>query len=164
MVGFGRTVPRGFLPVYTVDTEAEAHHLIVSTCKLNQEGDYFAPELAAKQSLERLIAFGERLAERHARIMFKDVDMVLRDLYVMAGNYCLKWGTEDDEDFGDTLESFKGWFKPDERTWDADNKVWHIARTETNRLAINCIFTNGQEWTEAVESQGELFSEGGSNG
>jgi hypothetical protein len=63
-VRFGRTVERGFLPVYAVDTEEQARTLLVSVCPRNLAGDFIARELADKQTLENLSAFGERL---HAR-------------------------------------------------------------------------------------------------
>jgi hypothetical protein len=49
------------LPVYSVQTEEEAARLLALACPRNYQGQYVAPELAAEQTLERLLAFGERL-------------------------------------------------------------------------------------------------------
>ncbi len=35
--------------------------MIASACKMDGAGNYYAPELAADQSLEALYAFGDRL-------------------------------------------------------------------------------------------------------
>lgn len=43
----GRRVPRGFIPVYSVDTEEEARDLIVLTCSSDGHGGYFNADLAA---------------------------------------------------------------------------------------------------------------------
>ena len=61
-MGYGRSVPEGSLAVFSVNTEKEAEALIVLTCPLSIEGDYYAPELAKDQTLENLRAFGDRLA------------------------------------------------------------------------------------------------------
>lgn len=61
VVRFGRTVEKGFLPVYSVDTEEEAEQLLAFACPMNREGEYVAPELAQEQSLASLEAFGQRL-------------------------------------------------------------------------------------------------------
>ncbi len=65
---YGRTVPEGFLPVYSVDTEEEAQRLLVATCGTNYEGEFVARELIEGQTLRALCEFGERLADTHARI------------------------------------------------------------------------------------------------
>ncbi len=65
IVGYGRTVPQGHLPVYSVDSEEEARQLIVLACETNLKGEYIAKELALEQTLENLHAFGERLAATH---------------------------------------------------------------------------------------------------
>ena len=62
---YGRTVPSGSLPVYSVDTEAEARSLLVLTCETNIQGEFVARELAREQTLDNLAAFGERLARTH---------------------------------------------------------------------------------------------------
>ncbi len=62
---YGRSVPKGFLPVYSVDTEAEAEKLLVLACGRNEAGDFVARELAREQSIDNLFAFGDRLAEAH---------------------------------------------------------------------------------------------------
>ena len=65
----GRTVPAGFLPVYSVDTEEEARLLIVMTCPRTDDGSaHFARELAAEQTLENLGKFAERVALAHQRL------------------------------------------------------------------------------------------------
>lgn len=69
MVGAGRTVPRGSLPVFSVADEKEARDLIVLACPTNYKGDYIAPELAREQTLENLDAFGERLAKLHDEVL-----------------------------------------------------------------------------------------------
>ena len=62
---YGRTVEDGFLPAYSVGSEAEARHLLTMSCPMNIEGDFVAPELVGDQTLENLEAFGERLAKLH---------------------------------------------------------------------------------------------------
>lgn len=56
---FGRKVPEGNLPVYSVGTMEEAHELIVLCCGTNGRGEYIARELVMDQTLENLDAFGE---------------------------------------------------------------------------------------------------------
>lgn len=62
---YGRTVPRGFLPVYSVDTEEEAKNLLVFACPKNVDGEFVAPELVEEQTIPNLFAFGDRLAKAH---------------------------------------------------------------------------------------------------
>lgn len=62
---FGRKVPEGSLPVYSVGTEKEAKDLIVLCCNTNLAGEYIARELAMEQTLENLKAFGDRLDRGH---------------------------------------------------------------------------------------------------
>jgi hypothetical protein len=57
--------PDGFLPVFSVDTDEEARRLIVATCKLGNDGEYYATELLREQTLENLMKFSDRLAEVH---------------------------------------------------------------------------------------------------
>lgn len=45
----------------SVDTEEEAKDLLAFTCVRNQNGEFVARELAQKQSIDRLFAFGDRL-------------------------------------------------------------------------------------------------------
>ena len=59
---YGRTVPNGFLPVFSVDTEEEAKQLIVLTCPTDHNGVHFARELAEEQTLENLQKFSDKLA------------------------------------------------------------------------------------------------------
>lgn len=61
----GRSVPRGFLPVFSVDTKEEAENLITLACKRNMRGELVAPELAEDQTLENLQAFSDRLDKAH---------------------------------------------------------------------------------------------------
>lgn len=65
---YGRSVPKGFLPVYSVDTEEEAQDLLVAACATNIDGDFIARELVSEQSIPNLHAFGDRLAATHERI------------------------------------------------------------------------------------------------
>lgn len=59
---FGRTVPDGFLPVFSVDTEEEARQLIIAACPRDDQGTHYARELAHEQTLENLQAFSDKLA------------------------------------------------------------------------------------------------------
>jgi hypothetical protein len=65
VVTFGRKVPDGSLPVYSVGTEQEAKELIVLACPTNMYGQYIAPELAQEQTLENLDKFSDRLDKMH---------------------------------------------------------------------------------------------------
>ena len=67
-MGFGRTVRQGSLPVFSVETEADAEELIALTCSLSLAGEYYSPELARLQTLENLAAFSDRLARGWDRI------------------------------------------------------------------------------------------------
>lgn len=59
---FGTKCPPGFLPIFSVNTEAEARALLTLACPMTDDGAaYFVPELAAHQTLDNLYAFGERL-------------------------------------------------------------------------------------------------------
>jgi len=69
IVGFGRTLPKGHLPVFSVGDEEEAQELIVLACPLDYNGRYFAPELAQEQTLENLASFGERLKKLHDEVL-----------------------------------------------------------------------------------------------
>ena len=61
-MGYGRgPIPRGRLPVFSVNTEEEAYRLLVLTCPTNHRGQFVAPELAEEQSLENLDRFSDRL-------------------------------------------------------------------------------------------------------
>ncbi len=61
-MGFGRTIPKGYLPVFSVDTDVEAETLIIMTCPRDGEGNYYARELAQEQTIENLQAFSDKLA------------------------------------------------------------------------------------------------------
>ena len=65
IVRYGRTVPDGYLPVYSVDTEEEAKKLLTFACGTNINGDFIAKQLAHEQTLENLAAFSDWLAARH---------------------------------------------------------------------------------------------------
>ena len=58
---FGRKRPDGMLPVYSVDTEEQAHKLLVAACGTNNDGEFIAKELVHDQTLDNLYAFGDRL-------------------------------------------------------------------------------------------------------
>lgn len=58
---FGRTVEKGFLPVFSVDTEDEAKRLLTLACQISFKGEYIARELVHKQTLTNLQAFSDRL-------------------------------------------------------------------------------------------------------
>lgn len=68
-MGHGTVVPKGFLPVFSVDTEEEAKLLIITACPLGFDGHYYARDLAQDQTLENLYAFGEKLAMIHDRLV-----------------------------------------------------------------------------------------------
>lgn len=51
--------------MYSVDTEEEARALITLACETNAAGEYIARELIEEQTLDNLIAFGERLEKTH---------------------------------------------------------------------------------------------------
>ena len=61
IVGFGRSLPKGRLPVYSVGDEAEARLLLAMACPMNAHGDYVAVELAREQTLANLQRFSDRL-------------------------------------------------------------------------------------------------------
>lgn len=61
VVGYGRSLPKGCLPVFSVDTEEEARRLLVLACPTNTEGQFIAPEVAAEQTLDNLALFSDRL-------------------------------------------------------------------------------------------------------
>lgn len=62
---FGTKCQRGFLPIYSVDTQEEAVALLTLTCPTNLAGEFVARELVHEQTLENLEAFGERLEKAH---------------------------------------------------------------------------------------------------
>ena len=65
---YGRTAEPGFLPIYSVDTAAEANDLLTAACERNLDGEFVARELAQEQTLENLYKFGDRLRDVHERI------------------------------------------------------------------------------------------------
>lgn len=69
VVDWGRSVPEGHLPVFSVRTEKEAKKLIVATCpRATDGGGYYARELVEEQTLENLERFSDRLNEMAQRI------------------------------------------------------------------------------------------------
>ena len=72
VVDFGRSLPRGKLPVFSVSTEEEAKKLLVLACPTNISGEFIAPELAETQNLENLQHFSERLAKAHQILIDND--------------------------------------------------------------------------------------------
>jgi hypothetical protein len=68
-VGYGRVIPNGSLPVFSVGTEAEARRLLVLACPMSVDGDYYAPELAREQTLDNLEAFSDRLDRAHGHLV-----------------------------------------------------------------------------------------------
>lgn len=68
---YGRSVEDGFLPVMSVDTEAEAKSLLTLACQTNYEGEYIARELVADQTMENLSAFGQRLDDLYHQYIKK---------------------------------------------------------------------------------------------
>lgn len=60
-MGYGVSVPKGALPVFSVDTEEEAERLLQLTCPTNVKHAYLAPELVREQTLDNLYAFAKRL-------------------------------------------------------------------------------------------------------
>jgi len=67
-VGFGRSLPKGRLPVYSVGDEAEARLLLAMACPMNAHGQYVAVELAREQTIENLQRFSDRLEAVHERL------------------------------------------------------------------------------------------------
>lgn len=65
VVRYGRACEEGFLPVFSVGSEKEAHMLITLCCPKDVNGDYIARELVQGQTLENLDSFSDLLAERH---------------------------------------------------------------------------------------------------
>ena len=66
---YGRSVPDGFLPVFSVGSEAEAKSLLSIACATNINGEFIAKELAQEQTLDNLYSFGDRLEKDHERIV-----------------------------------------------------------------------------------------------
>lgn len=62
------SVPKGSLPVFSVDNEEDAKRLIVAACPFEPGVGYYAAELADDQTLDNLAAFSDRLATVAARI------------------------------------------------------------------------------------------------
>jgi hypothetical protein len=70
VVRYGRGAPgKGWLPVFSVGSEAEAARLLALACPRNYQGEHVARELAAMQTLDNLDAFGGRLEQLHDRYL-----------------------------------------------------------------------------------------------
>lgn len=67
-MGFGRKLPKGRLPVFSVETEDDARALIVASCPRDTAGHFYARELAEEQTLENLERFAQRLERTWALI------------------------------------------------------------------------------------------------
>lgn len=74
-VRIGQVCPKGFLPVYSTDTEEEARRLVVLTCE-RHDGGYYPRELfdadgfpkTGEARIQGFIDFGKRLADYHQRL------------------------------------------------------------------------------------------------
>lgn len=74
---FGRKCPDGFLPVFSVRTEAEAKSLCVMACSLGADGHYYSDDMirehvAGTRDLESFAKFGDRLAAFYWQIIRAD--------------------------------------------------------------------------------------------
>ncbi len=65
---YGRSIEKGFLPVYSVGDEEEAKDLIVLTCPTFPDGTHYARELANEQTLENLQKISDKLHEAHGHL------------------------------------------------------------------------------------------------
>jgi len=54
-------MPKGFLPVFSVNSEEEARKLIVATCSRGADGKFYSAELAVVQTLDVLEQFSRKL-------------------------------------------------------------------------------------------------------
>lgn len=68
-VSVSETLPKGHLPVFSMDTELEAEALVVATCPTGYDGKHYARELAEEQTLLNLAKFSDKLASVHARFV-----------------------------------------------------------------------------------------------
>lgn len=68
-MGYGVSVPKGSLPVYSVADADEARLLLASTCQMGYDGHYYARELGEEQTLENLERFSDRLHAAHVRMV-----------------------------------------------------------------------------------------------
>tara|TARA_R110000744_G_scaffold29871_3_gene70981 strand:+ start:377 stop:610 length:234 start_codon:yes stop_codon:yes gene_type:complete len=74
VVNFGTVVPKGHLPVFSVDTEVQAKALLILACERDLDGNFIARELVEEQNLDNLYSFGERLAHIWFNVMGKEPD------------------------------------------------------------------------------------------
>ncbi len=79
VVGYGRTLPPGHLPAFSVNTEEEARALITLCCPKDAAGRHYARELAAEQTIENLHLFGDRLARGYEFILRRGRDKGMGD-------------------------------------------------------------------------------------
>lgn len=69
---FGPKCEKGFLPIFSVNTDQEALDLLIVACPRNLNGAFIAPELVEEQTLENLYAFGDRLRALYAKTCKKE--------------------------------------------------------------------------------------------
>lgn len=55
--------------MFSADTEEDAKTLIVMTCTMGPDGNYYARELIAEQNLENLQKFNDKLALAYEHLM-----------------------------------------------------------------------------------------------
>lgn len=67
-MGWGRSVPKGALAVYSVADEEEARALVVLACPKDAAGQFVAPELVRRQTLDNLYSFSDRLERAHEHL------------------------------------------------------------------------------------------------
>lgn len=59
---YGRGAPpKGFLPVFSVNTEEEAQELLIAACSHRADGHFYSDELSRSQDLEMLQRFSDKL-------------------------------------------------------------------------------------------------------
>jgi hypothetical protein len=74
-VRYGRgAMPKGFLPVYSVESEEMAERLLVATCSRGMDGNYYSDELAREHSLDALSVFTDKLDRVYRLIKAKDAE------------------------------------------------------------------------------------------
>ena len=66
---YGRAVPDGYLPVFSVGSVEEAKRLLTLACPLNYENDFVAPELAETQDFKHIERFAARLEKVHKQYL-----------------------------------------------------------------------------------------------
>ena len=94
---YGRSVPKGWLPVHSVWTEEQARELLIIACPKNAFGQFVAPELEEEQTLDNLDSFGRRLArldEDHGISLRKPKESELEKLVWMDMNSSVSVATD----------------------------------------------------------------------